>query len=67
MHTQSEHWSHFKPLFLSLVLGQLEANGVKSGPVGFEKTYSILKTTILSLHIDNLVSQDFNEQTEKLV
>jgi len=50
-----------------LVLGKLEVTRVKSGPLRLKKTYSILKTIIYWLHNDNLVTQDFKEQTEKLV
>ena len=54
---------------ISFVLGSWEIRskmGKKWSTETKKKTYSILKTTICLLYNDNLWTQDFKEQTEKL-
>ena len=72
MHSHFELWQHFKYVFLSLALGQIELTLVQIRSLGFEKKYiyiyiyiySVAKTTY-SLHNNNFVSRGLESTNKK--
>jgi hypothetical protein len=66
LHTHSQHWQHFQPVFLSLAVGQIEhLPWVQNGPVVFEKKHTIHKKKYMCRIMIILCHRALNEQMDK--